>query len=192
MNGESLDRAYFDDLYARSNDPWSFATSEYEREKYDRTIAMLGDRRFARALEIGCSIGVLTRRLAEHCDSLLAVDISDEAVAAARRTCAGLANVRIERATLPAEFPPGAFDLIVVSEVGYYWSDDDLTDARARIARSAAHGGRVLLVHFLPKVPEYVRDGDAVHAAFIGDRAFERIDSTRQERYRIDLLQTPA
>jgi SAM-dependent methyltransferase len=192
VNDSSLDRAYFDDLYARSADPWSFATSEYEREKYDRTIAMLGDRRFARALEIGCSIGVLTRRLAAHCDSLLAVDISESAVDAARRNCADLANVRIERATLPAEFPPGAFDLIVVSEVGYYWSDDDLADARRRIARGAAHGGRVLLVHFLPKVPEYVRDGDAVHTAFIDDPAFERIASTRQARYRIDLLQTPA
>ena len=50
--------AYFEALYAADEDPWDFTTSAYERAKYDRTVAALGDRRFARGLEVGCSIGV--------------------------------------------------------------------------------------------------------------------------------------
>ena len=34
--------AYFDALYAVDDDPWGFATSPYERAKYDRTLAALG------------------------------------------------------------------------------------------------------------------------------------------------------
>ena len=59
----SWDASVFDKLYANSDDPWKFETSDYEREKYDATLAALPPGRFGNALEIGCSIGVLTARL---------------------------------------------------------------------------------------------------------------------------------
>ncbi len=80
----SLEPAYFDALYAADPDPWQFATSAYEREKYDATLAALPTR-IGSAFEIGCSIGILTRRLAERCNTLLAVDVAKAALAAARR-----------------------------------------------------------------------------------------------------------
>jgi hypothetical protein len=55
------------------------------------------------------------------------------------------------------------------------------------IAR-AARGGIVELVHFLPKVDDYVRDGDAVHAAFLADSRFALVRHLRAERYRIDVV----
>jgi predicted TPR repeat methyltransferase len=79
-----LGREYFEELYAKSNDPWNFETSEYERNKYRRTLEVLGERRFERALEAGASIGVFTEMLAGRCDELLAVDVSERAVVAAR------------------------------------------------------------------------------------------------------------
>ena len=83
---------YFDELYAGDPDPWGFETSAYEQAKYAATIDALEGRRYAGALEIGCSIGVLTARLAEHCDALLAVDAAqaaaDARARAARRRCA--------------------------------------------------------------------------------------------------------
>ncbi len=69
-------REHFEELYKKSEDPWSFATSEYERRKYERTLDALGGRRFSQALELGCSIGVFTAMLAPHCDELVAVDTS--------------------------------------------------------------------------------------------------------------------
>jgi len=183
----SLGPAYFERLYAENDDPWNFSGSSYERGKYDDTIAALGDRRFARAFEIGCSIGVLSLRLAECCDRLLCVDINARALSQARRRCAGLANVTFAEMSVPREFPAERFDLIVVSEVAYYWSGDDLHVAIDKIAWAAADG-TVELVHFLPKVDDYARDGDAVHEAFLADRRFVRRSGRRAERYRIDVL----
>jgi SAM-dependent methyltransferase len=187
LEESSLDAGYFERVYAASADPWHFATSPYENEKYDATLAVLGSRRFASAFEIGCSIGVLTARLAERCDALLSVDINATALAAARERCAGAPNVRFAQMTVPRDFPAESFDLIVLSEVAYYWSDADLALARDRIA-GGAPGGLLELVHFLPKVEDYVRDGDAVHEAFLNDARFERLERRRAQAYRIDLL----
>jgi SAM-dependent methyltransferase len=151
------------------------------------TIEVLGSQQFARGLEIGCSIGVLTLRLSELCRELVSVDVSERAITVARQRCAKQPNVSFERMNVPAQFPDGYFDLIVLSEVGYYWSDADFALARTRIAE-AGRGATVELVHFLPKVEDYIRDGDAVHRTFLSDERFEVTLSMRAERYRIDVL----
>ncbi|MBD5656517.1 MAG: methyltransferase domain-containing protein [Candidatus Eremiobacteraeota bacterium] len=187
MPSASLDGTYFERLYAEKRDPWNFETSEYELEKYRATLDALGDARFGSAFEIGCSVGVLTALLAPSCDALLAVDINERALDVARARCAERANVRFARMTFPHDAPAGTFDLVLLSEVAYYWSDDDLRKARDTIA-ACARGGTLELVHFLPKVADYVRDGDAVHEAFIADRRFSLLDGVRAEKYRIDVL----
>ena len=185
----SLGPAFFADMYADTIDPWHFATSSYEYEKYQATIAALDGARFASALEIGCSIGVLTARLAASCDRLLAIDINERALAAARERCAQLPGVRFEQMAFPQQAPGGRFDAIIVSEVAYYWSDADLARAIDIIAEAASGGGTVELVHYLPRVEEYLRDGDAVHEAFLADERFSAIRAQRAERYRIDVLE---
>jgi ubiquinone/menaquinone biosynthesis C-methylase UbiE len=90
---KSLDRDYFDGLYQADDDPWKFASSPYEQAKYEHTVAALGDERAGSALEVGCSIGVLTEKLAARCDRLTATDISQAALDQAKRRCDRLANV---------------------------------------------------------------------------------------------------
>jgi SAM-dependent methyltransferase len=187
MPQDSLDATYFDTIYAGADDPWHFATSAYEARKYAATIEMLGPAVYARGLEIGCSIGVLSRLLAERCHELISLDINDRALDRARTRCADRSNVRFELADVTKTFPEGPFDLIVLSEVGYYWSDADLSLARARIASTGSRG-TLALVHYLPKVDDYLRDGDAVHEAFLSDERFERRRAMREELYRIDIL----
>ena len=68
----SLAPQYFERLYAESADPWDFEASPYETAKYAATLAALPRPRYANALELGCSIGVLTRQLAPRCERLLA------------------------------------------------------------------------------------------------------------------------
>jgi SAM-dependent methyltransferase len=184
---DTLSRDYFENMYAEAEDPWSFATSDYEAKKYARSLAALRPS-YASGFEIGCSIGVFTQRLAERCRVLLAVDISERALARARERCAALPQITFRRAAFPHDDPQRRFDLITCCEVAYYWSDADLALARDRIAADLMPGGDLLLVHWLPKVDDYVRDGDAVHAAFLADRRFERAGSYRGERYRLDLL----
>ena len=95
MRRERLDRDYFENLYAQFADPWGFETSEYERRKYERTLRVLGERRFHRGFEAGSSIGVFTAMLAARCEELLAVDTSERAVEIARRRLAEQSHVRV-------------------------------------------------------------------------------------------------
>ena len=183
----SLRREYFDALYDRDDDPWAFATSAYEAEKYERSISALAPH-YDRALEIGCSIGVFTRRLAARCGDLLAIDISTRALERARERCADQPQVRFARAGVPRDFPNATFDLIACCEVAYYWSDTDLAAMRERIANALEPNGDLLLVHWLPKVDDYVRDGDAVHEAFLDDGRYARVSDYRAKQYRLDLL----
>ena len=99
----SHDAEHFRRLYALSADPWAFRTSAYEQEKYRRTIAALGERRFRSGFEPGCSIGVLTRMLATRCDALLAADIVEEPLHSARTLCVDMPWVRFVRLRIPAE-----------------------------------------------------------------------------------------
>src|ERR1039457_5637267 len=80
----SCGASHFERLYAASDDPWHFRTSPYERKKYAATLAALPSRRFASALEVGCSIGELTSLLATRCNSLIGIDIAEAPLVAAR------------------------------------------------------------------------------------------------------------
>ena len=51
--------------------------------------------------EIGCSIGVLTRKLARRCERLLAVDLLPEILARAPARCADLPGVSFPRLAVP-------------------------------------------------------------------------------------------
>ena len=88
----------------------------------------LGTRRFHRALEVGCSIGVLTERLAGRCDQVVGVDFVAAAVASARARCAPYPGLSIEQMQVPQQWPEGRFDLILFSEVLYFLNESDLTE----------------------------------------------------------------
>jgi SAM-dependent methyltransferase len=150
---------YFEELYARDPDPWDFATSDYEAAKYQATIAAL-DPPYASALEVGCSIGVLTERLAQHCDRLLAIDVAETALAQARRRVPG---VMFERREIPEEWPDEPFDLIVCSEVLYYLDSTALDRTIGLIDRTLVPGGSLLAVHWRHPTRTYPLLGDEVH-----------------------------
>jgi SAM-dependent methyltransferase len=159
----TLDPGYFRDRYASSADPWGLAERWYEARKYALTVALLPRQRYGAAFEPGCSIGVLTAQLAPRCDRLLACDAVPDAVAAARSRAAGLPGVRVERLVIPGEWPPGAFDLIVLSELLYYLDDADLGQVLGLGIGSLRPGGQVLAVHWRHPAPDHPRTGDEVH-----------------------------
>jgi SAM-dependent methyltransferase len=171
----TLDGHYFDRLYAADPDPWSLAERWYEQRKYALSVAALPRQRYRSALEIGCSVGVLTAALAERCESLLAVDVADPAVAAARRRTGHLPAVDVQRRSVPDEWPDGRFDLVVLSEVGYYYAPDDLHRLLGHICAALEPGGTLLAVHWRHPVEDYPLGGDEVHAVLDRDA---RLDAT--------------
>ena len=189
----TLAPSYFDDVYRANTDPWRFASSPYEREKYATTLAALSRPHYDRAFEIGCSIGVFTAQLALRCGHLLSVDVSEAALAQARQRCAALSQVEIKKMQVPNEFPAGEFDLIVVSEVGYYLSPADLARTADQMLAALPTGGQLLLVHWTPVVPDYPQTGDEVHEFFLAKAQpsgpLRHLTGQRYDKYQLDLLE---
>lgn len=159
-----VDPASFEAPYARNGDPWNFATSVYEQQRYATTLELLGqDARHRRCFEPGCSIGVLTEQLAARCDSVVAVDPSPSAIRSARERLRASANVELHVGSVPEWRPTGSFDLIVMSELGYYWDRDGLVDLVERLAALRAPTADVVAVHWLGNSPDHLLHGSAVH-----------------------------
>lgn len=188
---KSLAPAYFDDVYSANADPWNFQTSEYEAAKYAATLASLPRKNYKSAWEIGCSIGILTEKLAAKCEKLLAVDVSDVALEQAARRCRDLPQVEIKKMCFPAELPDGKFDLILISEVAYYLSSDDWRAAQQKVIERLNANGNLILVHWTPEVHDYPQTGDEVHQSFLENtKKFLRHSARlREEKYRLDVFE---
>ncbi|MBW4474887.1 MAG: nodulation S family protein [Stenomitos rutilans HA7619-LM2] len=193
MSQQSLTPEYFDSLYTADADPWKFETSDYEAEKYATTLAALPKSRYRSAFEIGGSIGVLTEMLAERCDSLLSVEVSEMAQQQAISRCQALSNIRFQLMQVPQSYPDEWFDLTVLSEVGYYWCLEDLQKAQRLMLDHLEPGGHLLLVHWTPYDDYYDNplSGDEVHEAFLAlpSSQLKHLGSDRAEKYRLDLFE---
>ncbi|MCY1139093.1 class I SAM-dependent methyltransferase [Actinoplanes sp. Pm04-4] len=156
-------QSYFEHMYARSSDPWSFATRWYDARKHALTVASLTARRYKSAFEPGCSTGMLTARLAERCDHVFAVDAVPAAIASAATHLAAFPHVTLGTGRMPHDWPDDTFDLIVLSELGYYFDDADLNTLIKRAVESLEPGGDLVAVHWRRPVDEHARPGDEVH-----------------------------
>jgi predicted TPR repeat methyltransferase len=154
---------FFDAMYADDEDPWAFATSPYERGRYRDLLHLLGPGPFPRAFEPGCSIGVLTDELAPRCGALLAMDASSRAVDHARRRCGGHPGVELRVGRLPEDLPVGPFDLIVFSEVGYYFPAPVLAALLDGLTARLEPGGLLAGTHWTGRSADHVQSGTAVH-----------------------------
>jgi SAM-dependent methyltransferase len=189
MNDAETPPEYFDKIYAANADPWGYTTSAYERGKYAAMLAALPRARFRRGFEPGCSIGVLTRMLARRCGRLLAADFSETSLDRARARCRGVRNVSFRRVAIPARWPEGPFDLIILSEVLYYLSRCGVRDTARRTMRSLRARGVVILVHWLGATGT-ARGGDLVARQFISQARRVRVVARRRTgQYRLDVLQ---
>jgi SAM-dependent methyltransferase len=184
--------AHFQRLYQSSPDPWGFKTSRYEQTKYQHTLELLGQSRFTSALEVGCSIGILTRMLAPACDSLLAIDIVEDPLNAARTRCADQPQVRFQRTQVPSEWPTDRFDLIVFSEVLYFLAPADIDRCADHVRTSLLPNATVVLVNWLGQSDDPTTGDDAAER-FIA-AATGTLSVVLQERhrgYRLDVLTGP-
>ncbi|MFZ3327782.1 MAG: SAM-dependent methyltransferase [Methylocella sp.] len=184
----------FEKLYAANSDPWNYRSSDYERQKYASTLESLSRHHYSSALEIGCSIGVMTKMLAERCDKLLSVDVVEHALRQARQRCAAETHVEFARMRVPEDWPQGSFDLIVISEVLYYLSAADVDALIARLRNTSARGGEMILVsgwttrahRLLPWLCRTNRWHDRIIAKA---RDFARVTLEKSnESYRLDRL----
>lgn len=160
----SLPPSYFDDMYEKNHDPWEFRSRWYEERKRALTLAALPKPSYRNAFEPGCSIGVLTEALATRCNRVLATDVADSALASARTRLADTSSVELRKWALGDIWPDERFDLIVISEVGYYLDTAALRTACDDAVDHAEFGATVVFVHWRHPVVDYPMTGDEVHA----------------------------
>lgn len=171
-------------LYAASDDPWDHRSSPYEAAKYDATLEAIGPDPFADALEIGCGNGTLARRLAPRCERLTAMDVTPAAVAIARSHLADLPQVSVVEGMAPRDLPDRAFDLVLLSEVLYFLTPEDISGLGAWLKAHAT--GHTVAVTWTGSTSEDELDGPravSLLADVLGPPA-----STDHGRYRIDVF----
>ena len=181
----SLD--YFTGLYLAKDDPWDLATKWHDRRKYAVTMASLPRERYRRCYEPGCSVGLLTRMLAPRCDEILAVDCVPEAVGSAAAEVSEFPHVRVEAAMLPADLPDGLFDLIVIGDLLYYLSGDDLEALLSGLVARLEPGGDIVSVHFRDR-QDGNYDGFNVHEALASRPGLQRVVRHEDEWFVLDVL----
>ena len=187
MTRDTTSQEFFEAKYKESADPWNFASSQYENARYAAILSAIGQRRYRRAFEPGCSIGVLTSGLAQACDQVEALDISATAISQARDRTRHLHNVRTTCGTLPDFLPSGTFDLIIFSEIGYYFTTSDLFAVATLLTSRICSSGVFLAAHWLGESPDHLLSGDTVHEVLGRIPALTLQHAERHPGFRLDV-----
>ncbi|MGA8854397.1 MAG: SAM-dependent methyltransferase, partial [Christiangramia sp.] len=178
---------YFDALYSENGDPWNFETSPYEHEKYRNTLDAISNKEYKYALEIGCANGVFTEQLAAECKRLLALELNETALKIAEKRCAHHLQCRFLKWDIALGLPKGNFDLIVFSEVGYYFIKEKLQQIFKDVNEILVGGGIFVMVHWTAYVRHYPLTGLQVHEIFANDHSegFNLKINQRHELYEL-------
>jgi SAM-dependent methyltransferase len=185
-NAHSLDL-----LYEERKDPWGLDSPHfrYQQSKYAAMLSLLPSRRYKRALDLGCGLGNLTRRLCNHADYVLGIDVSRVAIAQASRQTTEQGNLQFQQGdalNLSRDLDNG-FDLVVIADTLYYLSplsDEVLQTVRERVVGLLVPGGILLLVnHFTLNFDPGSRWSPKIHRIFRSARDFKTVHETYRPFY---------
>jgi ubiquinone/menaquinone biosynthesis C-methylase UbiE len=119
----------------RKEEYWSrFANTFDEDQKYivggavqQAVIGRLSEERdLGEAIELGCGRGYFTKAIARNATQVLATDLSDEMVEAARTALKEFQNITVQKADCEnTAFPPENFDTVVMVNVVHFIENPD-------------------------------------------------------------------
>ena len=180
-------------MYSESADPWQLGDRWYEQRKYAITLALLPYARYRHAFEPGCSIGVLTERLTTRCDHIISTDVAPAALGATHRRLVDAgrrSQVTLLRASLDEPWPPGPFDLVVLSEVCYYLQPGVLRDVLGREVRRLRSAATVVAAHWRHPVADYPINGDQVTDVIAATPGLHRLGGYRDADMAVEVFET--
>jgi cyclopropane fatty-acyl-phospholipid synthase-like methyltransferase len=148
LAGRGCTATDFAPVYSRAErDAWGYERRPFESKRFDLIMEVLFTVRAKRALEVGCAEGHLTRRLGSRVEELVACDIVEEALRRAQENCRGLDNARFLHVDVRHAWPPGFFDLLVYSDVLYYFTRREVRRVIRESARRVHRGGYFLFAN---------------------------------------------
>ncbi|WJW80162.1 SAM-dependent methyltransferase [Bartonella sp. TP] len=185
----------FDLLYENSFDPWDYLTSRYEEEKYLTSLKTLPKQNYNRILELGCSIGVFTDKLASMAKSVYAIDSSTLALKRAKHICSKHNNIHFIQTKIPYNMPKllyKKFDLIILSEFLYYLTPEELQKLAYFIAQCLTSSAHLLLVSYSLPIDEQIQGPQAAEyfCSFLAatNKVSFRQEIYKRKNYQINLL----
>jgi cyclopropane fatty-acyl-phospholipid synthase-like methyltransferase len=187
--------SYFDDLYDDGRDPWHLSERWYEKRKYAITMAMLPQPTYRHAFEPGCSVGVLTEQLTTRCAHVTATDIVSAALRETERRLIAAGRyqqVTLRNASLDAGWPAFDFDLIVLSEIAYYFSADALRALLDIEVPKLAPDTTVVAAHWRHPVSGYPLDGHRANQIIAATTGLHQLARYADADVVIDVLDTAA
>jgi len=202
LRGKLGARAAFEAVYQDDKDPWESGNKRYRYQgwKYDRIVASLpAGRRFRRALDLGCGLGLLSSRLAARIDEVLGIDIAQAAVNRASGAFTGRTNLTFRQGDV-LDLPrglDGQFDLVVIADTLYYLpapiTAELLESVAARVADLLAPGGLCLMAnHYFFSFDPDSRLSRRIHEAFAGSSRFRFLSETWRPFYLVSMLERRA
>lgn len=159
----SVATPYFDQLFAGNDDPWAFRQRWYEQRKRALTLAVLTRPHYTSIFEPGCANGELSAELAARCDRLVCCDTAAAAVALAQTRLMAFPHAQVRQSRLPQEWPPGQFELIVLSELCYYLDTQDLQRLIDCALNALTDNGQLLACHWRPRIDGCPQTAEQVH-----------------------------
>lgn len=168
----SQDLAHFERLYQQDADPWQLQQRWYEQRKRALILACLPQQRYQSGYEPGCGNGMMTVALAQRCDMLIASDGVPTAVRLTQERVlreAFDAQVSVQQHDLPRDWPQQQFDLILLSEIAYYFALPPFMALQAKATASLALGGTLILCHWRGVFEDRALPTRTVHDAFHAD-----------------------
>ena len=183
---------HFERMYQANPDPWRAASDWYERRKRNLLLASLPRERYRHGFEPGCGNGETTVRLLERCERLCAVDFSETAIQLCDARAQGAHRSRLDLQALPLpsrwpDVPVPGFDLIVVSELAYYFDDEALARFNHQCLASLCAGGHLALCHWRPDAHDRLQPTDALHRGVGGSRELLPLLSHAEADFRMDV-----
>lgn len=182
----NINADFFEKMYQKNSDPWGFATVPYELYRYQRICKVINHKRHNLIFEAGCSIGVLTEKLANLADFVEAIDISPTAISLAQARCNYLENVRVTCNSL-TDYPYiNSPDLIILSEIGYYFDSIEWKKILVQLIKNTPYSFYLLASHWLGTSSDHLLSGDEVHTIVCSMKDLHSVYSERHDNFRLD------
>lgn len=185
---------HFEQLYQAHPDPWRVASDWYERRKRALLLAALPRERYQHGFEPGCGNGATTLLLLERCDRLCAVDFSPKAVELSGARVQGEKRSRLDLQALPLparwpDVPASGFDLIVVSELAYYFGDAALAHFNRRCLESLSPAGHLVMCHWRHGAHDHCQPTQAMHRSVGENPQLQAVLTHTEADFQLDVWQ---